>query len=104
MRRGEIWWADLPTPGGTRPVVLLSRDEAYTTRSLVLVAPVTSRIRQIPSEIELNQSDGLSRPCVINLDVIYTIEKAILRERISALRPHKLRQLNETLRFALGLD
>lgn len=103
MRRGEIWWADLPAPGGRRPVALLSRDEAYAVRSLVIVAAVTTRIRNIPVEVPLDQSDGLDRPCVINLDVIQTIDKTLLREHITALRPQKLRQLEEALCFALGL-
>jgi len=49
MRRGEVWWADLPLPVGRRPVVLLSRNEAYQVRDNVTVAPVTTRIRVIPS-------------------------------------------------------
>jgi len=103
VRRGEIWWADLPPPGGTRPIVLLSRDEAYAARALVIVAVVTTRIRDLPTEVALNEDDGLARPSVINLNVIQTIEKSLLRERISLLRPHKLKQLDAALRFALGL-
>ncbi|RPJ34838.1 MAG: type II toxin-antitoxin system PemK/MazF family toxin [Planctomycetaceae bacterium] len=53
MRRGEVWWADLPPPTGRRPVVLLSRDDAYAVRALVTVAPVTTRIRSIPAEVPL---------------------------------------------------
>lgn len=59
MRRGDIWWAELPPPTGRRPVVLLSRDEAYAIRALVTVAPVTTRIRQIPAEVPLGPEDGL---------------------------------------------
>jgi mRNA interferase MazF len=53
MRRGEIWWAELEPPAGRRPVVLLSRDEAYKIRSLIIVAPITARIRRIASEVPL---------------------------------------------------
>jgi mRNA interferase MazF len=73
MRRGEVWWAELPPPAGRRPVVLLSRDEAYSVRELVTIAPVTSRIRGIPTEVRLGPEDGLPKPCVINLDTITTI-------------------------------
>jgi hypothetical protein len=68
MKRGEVWWADLPPPTGRRPVVLLSRDEAYAVRALVTVASVTTRIRSIPAEVPLGPEDGLPRDCVANLD------------------------------------
>ena len=63
MKRGEIWWAELAPPAGRRPVLLLSRDEAYSIRELVIVAPVTTRIRHIPSEVSLDLEDGLPKPC-----------------------------------------
>ena len=103
MRRGEVWWADLPAPVGRRPVVLLSRNEAYTVRQLVTVAPVTTRSRRIPTEVELGRSDGLPKRCVANLDIITTIPKAALGDRITGLRPHKLAAVEGALRFALGL-
>ena len=55
MRRGEIWWAELTRATGRRPVLLLSRDEAYAVRELVTVAPVTTRMRHIPSEVPLGR-------------------------------------------------
>ncbi len=73
MRRCDVWWADLPAPAGKRPVVLLSRNEAYTIRQLVTVAPVTTRIRSIPTEVPLGREDGLPKRCVINVDTITTI-------------------------------
>ncbi|HSV06341.1 MAG TPA: type II toxin-antitoxin system PemK/MazF family toxin [Candidatus Binatus sp.] len=103
MRRGELWWADLPRPAGRRPVVLLSRNEAYAVRELVTVAPVTTRIRRIPTEVRLGREEGLDRRCVVNLDTITTIPKATLTERIAALTPAKVSVLDAALRFALGL-
>jgi mRNA interferase MazF len=64
MRRGDIWWADLPAPAGRRPVILLSRHEAYAVRELVTIAPVTTRVRRVPSEVPLGAEDGLPKPCV----------------------------------------
>lgn len=58
MRHGEVWWAALPPPAGRMPVVLLSRNEAYAVRALVIVAPVTTRIRHIPTEVPLGPEDG----------------------------------------------
>ncbi len=103
MRRGEVWWAELPSPAGRRPVLLLSRNEAYSVRELAIVAPLTSRIRGIPTEVALGRADGLPRRCVVNLDTITTIPKRTLTQRLTALSPEKLGAVERALRFALGL-
>ena len=103
MRRGEVWWATLEPPAGRRPVVLLSRDEAYEVRSLVTVAPVTTHVRGIPVEVSLGPEDGLPRVCAANLDTIVTIAKVRLTERIAALRSEQVAALDHALKFALGL-
>lgn len=89
---------------GRRPVVLLSRDEAYAVRDFVMVAPVTGRIRRIRAEVPLGPEDGLPRPCVANLDSIATVPIANLQRRVSRLSPTKLDAIELALRFALGLD
>ena len=104
MRRGEVWWAELPPPARRRPVVLLSRNEAYAVRELVTVAPVTTRIRGIPVEVPLGPEDGVPRPCVVNLDVITTVPKASLSRPVTVLSLPKVAAVNRALRFALGLD
>ena len=104
MKRGEIWWAELEPPAGRRPVLLLSRDEAYAIRELVIVAPVTTRIRHIPSEVPLGPEDGLPKPCVVNLDTISTIAKATLRDKLTTLSPEKLKAVEIALHFALGFE
>ncbi len=104
MRRGEIWWAELELPAGRRPVVLLSRDEAYAIRSLVIVAPITTRIRHIPSEVLLAPSDGMPRDCVANLDTITTIPKDCLQSRLIALSNQKLKEIDAAIHFTLGLE
>ncbi len=104
MRRGEVWWARLPAPAGRRPVVLVSRDQAYAVRALVTVAPVTTRARGIPVEIPLGADEGLPRPCVANIDAVQTVRKSWLESRAGALAPRKLAALDKALRFALGLD
>jgi mRNA interferase MazF len=103
MRRGEVWWAELPEPAGRRPVLLLSRNEAYAVRELVTVAPITSRIRRIPTEVGLGRADGLPRRCVANLDSLTTIPKRVLTQRLTALVPEKVGAVDRALRFALGL-
>jgi mRNA interferase MazF len=104
MRRGEIWWADLGPPAGRRPVLLLSRNEAYSVRALVIIAPVTTRIRGIASEVPLDNADGLPLKCVINMDTISTIPKADLQSRITTLTPEKLQKSEAALCFAVGIE
>jgi mRNA interferase MazF len=103
MKRGEVWWANLPAPAGRRPVALVSRDETYQVRALIIVAPVTTRIRNIPAEVKVGPKDGLPRKCVINCDSLVTIPKARLQSRITTLNPAKVREINHALKFALGL-
>jgi len=104
VKRGEIWWAELPRPAGRRPVILLSRDEAYEVRRLVTVAPVTTRVRHIPVEVPLGPKDGMPRDCVANLDTVTTIPKDALRQRLAVLSRSKMTAVDAALRFALGLD
>jgi mRNA interferase MazF len=103
MRRGEIWWAELPPPIGRRPVLLLSRNEAYTVRNAVTVAEVTSIVRDIPVEVELNQEDGMPKRCIVNLDTLVTIRKALLKEKLTTLRDEKLEKVNSAIKFALSI-
>lgn len=103
MRKDEVWWANLPSPIGKRPVVLLSREEAYSVRNAVTVAEVTSTIRNIPAEVNLGTGDGLPKKCVINLDTIITIRKELLTEKITDLTPEKIDKVNKAIKFALDL-
>ena len=103
MRRGEIWWANLPPPAGRRPVLLLSRDAAYAVRSLITIAPVTTNVRGIPSEVSLGPGDGLPRRCVVNLDSITTVPKECLASRLTRLRATKVAAVNAAIKFALAL-
>lgn len=103
MRRAEVWWADLPPPAGRRPVVLVSREKAIQVRSALIAAQVTTRVRGIPTEVPLGAEEGLPKPCVVNTDVLFTVEKTRLTERAGELSRAKRRALDEALRFALGL-
>jgi len=69
-----------------------------------MVAPLTTRIRGIPSEVSLGDEDGVPRTCVVNLDSITTIAKASLRERLTALSAEKLKAVEEALHFSLGME
>jgi len=103
VKRGEVWWADLPAPTGRRPVVLLSRDAAYEVRTSVAVAPLTRTIRDIPVEVALGREDGLPSKCVVSLDDITTVPKTLLRRRIAELSRARLAEIEAAIRFALDL-
>jgi len=104
MQRGEVWWANFPKPVGQRPVVLVSRNRAIQVRRFVTVVEVTTTIREIPVEVPLGPEDGLPKRCVANCDVLNTVPKAILIQRVCILSPAKLHAVNATLRFALDLE
>jgi mRNA interferase MazF len=104
MKRGEVWWAALPKPAGRRPVVLVSRDEAYQVRELVIVVPVTTRVRELPTEVPLGRDEGMPRRCVANADALTTIPKGTLVEYAGALSAERLGQLESAIRFALGFE
>lgn len=103
MKKGEIWWARLKTPAGRRPVVLLSRNEAYAVRTAVTVAPVTTTVRGIAVEVSLGLEDGLPKPCVVNCDSLLTIPKAYLESRIDRLSEKKMEEIHKAVRFALDM-
>ena len=103
MRRGEVWWAELPPPIGRRPVLLLSRDAAYSVRTSVTAAVITRTIRNIPVEVLLGQEDGMPIECVVNLDNILTMPKSRLTERIITLSAEKMTAVVKAIVFALDL-
>ena len=103
MRRGEVWWAELPSPVGRRPVLLLSRDAAYGVRTSATVAVIIRTIRSIPVEVLLGQEDGMPSKCVVNLDDILTLPKSRLTERITALSTEKITEVVKAIIFALDL-
>lgn len=104
MRRGEVWWAELPPPIGKRPVFLLSRDVVYRVRTSVTVAVITRTIRGIPVEVPIGLDDGMPVRCVVNADDIITIPKSILTERITALLPGKIADITKAVIYALDLQ
>jgi mRNA interferase MazF len=101
VKRGELWWAHVDK---RRPVVLVSRDEAYGARALVIVAPVSTTIRGYSVEVRLGRRDGLPRDGAVSGDWLVTLPKTDLESRIGTLSRTKLSQLDDALRFALGID
>jgi len=103
MKRGEVWWARLGSPVGTRPVLLLSRDSMPASRGEITVAYLTSTIRHRDVEVSLTPAEGVPRNCVVNLDSINTIAKNVLRHRICALSATKMLAVKDAIVVALDL-
>jgi mRNA interferase MazF len=104
MRQFEIWWASLPKPAGRRPVLLLSRDDAYSYLNKFIAAEITTVIRDIPVEVHLGPRDGMPEQCVVNCDNLRTISREMLTARISRLSPARIREVWRSLGYALGCD
>jgi mRNA interferase MazF len=103
VKRGDIFWYAFPAPDKRRPVLLLTRDSAIPFLNSVTVAPITSTIRDIPTEVRLDRGDGLPAPCAANFDHLQTVPKHKLGERITHLSPEKLEAVAAAIAFALGL-
>ena len=105
MKRGEIRWSTLRPPDKRRPVLVLTRTSAISVLTGITVAPITSTNRPIPTYVLLTpEEDGMPNVCSVNLDSIQTIQKAQVGELIGMLSPARLRQVEEALCFALGID
>ena len=105
MRRGEVWWANLPEPWGRRPVLLLARDEAYDVLTWVVVAPITTNVRPIPTAVALTpDTDGVPRACAAALDNMQAIRKSWLDARITSLARDRMREIEQAAHFALDLS
>ncbi len=100
MRRGEIWFA--ATPGGDRPVLILTRDPVADRIGSVVVAGLTRTVRGVVSELELTpEADGVPTVCVANFDNLHTLPRTALRRRITTLGPPRMAQACRTLRDSL---
>jgi mRNA interferase MazF len=102
MKRGEVRWYKFAKPDKNRPVVVLTRSSALEFLGEVTVAPITSTIRDIPTEVLLTKEDGMSQECAVNLDHIQTVSKEKIGPLITTLSSTKMAELRSSLLFALG--
>lgn len=101
MQRGEIWFA--ATPGGDRPVLILTRDPVADRIQSVVVAALTRTRRELVSELVLTTTeDALPTDCVVNFDNLHTVPRSAFRRRITALSEARMGQACRTLRDAVG--
>jgi mRNA interferase MazF len=103
MKRGEIRWYKFKTPDKKRPVLVLTRDTILEYLGEITVAPKTSIVRNIPSEVFLSKQEGMVKNCAINLDHIQTVSKGKIGSIITTLSQDKLKQVRDSIQFALGL-
>lgn len=102
MKQFEIWWADLREPAGRRPVLLLSRNDAYGYLSKFVAAEITSTTRQISSEVPLGEEEGMPKVCVANCDNLRMVSRLSLTKRAGELAPKRWIEVKRAVGAALG--
>jgi mRNA interferase MazF len=102
VKRGEVRWYTFKAPDKRRPVLVLTRDTAIGFLTAVTVAPITTTIREIPSELYLDQEDGMNEPCAANFDNLLTVPKTQVDDLITTLSFEKMLEAEKAIRFALG--
>ena len=101
MQRGDIWFA--ATPGGDRPVLVLTRDPVADRIQSVVVAVLTRTTRYLVSELELTaEADGVPTNCVVNFDNIHTLPRSVFRRRVAGLSPSRMAQACGVMKDATG--
>jgi mRNA interferase MazF len=104
IERGEIRLVRFPSPDKARPVLVLTRDSAIGYLSRLTVAPLTSSIRGVPSEVVVGIDDGLKQPSAVNLHNVLTIQKDSVGRRVARLGDGKMRDVCRAIGFALGCE
>ena len=102
MKRGEVRWYVFSRLDKKRPVLILTRDSALEFLGEVTVAPITTTIRDIPSEVLLTRADGMPRDCAVNLDHLQTVSKGKIGSLIATLSSSRMQEIRPCLLFALG--
>jgi mRNA interferase MazF len=103
MRHGEIRWYKFARPDKKRPVLILTRDSVLKYLGEVTVAPITSTVRDIASEVFLSRADGVPQDCAVNCDHLQTVSKARIGALIASLPPAKMADIGRAIRFALDI-
>jgi mRNA interferase MazF len=104
MTQGDVYWYTFKEPDKRRPVLILTRDSAIHFLTSLTVAPITTTIRAIPTEVILSQADGVFADCAVNLDNIQTVQRAKVGAFITHLSLHRMRAVRKAIEFALGFD
>lgn len=103
MKHGEIHWYKFVRPDKKRPVLILTRDSVLEYLGEVTIAPITSTIRDIPSEVPLSTADGMPQNCAVNCDHLQTVSKDKIGSLITFLPPAKMVEVGRAICFALDI-
>ena len=103
MKHGDIRWYKFVRSDKKRPVLILTRDSVLEYLNEVSIAPITSTVRNIPSEVSLTKADGMLRDCAVNCDHLQTVPKGKIGPLITSLLPTKMADVGQAIRFALDL-
>ncbi|HEX7956260.1 MAG TPA: type II toxin-antitoxin system PemK/MazF family toxin [Pyrinomonadaceae bacterium] len=105
MNQGDVYWYTFRAPDKRRPVLILTRNSVIPFLTAVTVAPLTTTIRGIPSEVLLtSDADGDPADCVVSADNLQTIRKAGLGTYVTRLSLERMREVRVAIEFALGFD
>lgn len=104
MKRGDIRWYTFEPPDKRRPVLILTRDSAISVLNTVTVAPITSTLRGIPTEVILDRADGMPSHCAVNLDHVQTIPQNEVGSLLTTLSYQRMAEVQLAVNFALGFD
>ena len=102
LSRGDVHLYRFAPPDKQRPVLILTRDSAVGHLSTVTVAPISSTVRGVPSEVMLDVDDGMKGPCAVNLHNAATVSQDRLGKRVTSLSAARMREVCAALRFSLG--
>ncbi|MFZ1939596.1 MAG: type II toxin-antitoxin system PemK/MazF family toxin [Terracidiphilus sp.] len=104
IARGDVRLYQFAAPDKKRPVLVLTRNSAIRYLATVTVAPITSAIRGVPSEVVLSEEDGMKASCAVNLHNAITISQDRLGKRVTQLNSSRMNEVCSALRFSLGCD
>ena len=103
MKHGEIRWYKFRPPDKKRPVLILTRDSVLEDLGEITIAPITTTVRNIPSEVFPSRASGLPQDCAVNCDHLQTVSKTKIGPLITSLPPSKMTEVGRAIRFALDI-
>ncbi|HKY35801.1 MAG TPA: type II toxin-antitoxin system PemK/MazF family toxin [Polyangiaceae bacterium] len=104
IERGDVRMIRFPRPDKARPVVVLTRSSATQFLNRIVVAPITSTIRGVPTEVALGEEDGMKGTCAVNLDHVVSVPRPVLGRRLSSLSAERMAAICQALEFAVGCN
>ena len=104
MNQGDVYWYTFKEPDKKRPILILTRDAAIPFLTSITVASITTHIRSIPSEVMLDETDGMLTECAVTLDAINTVSKRKLGAFITHLTIERMREVREVIQYVFGFD